>query len=245
MSKSKSVFLIMFLGYVTVALLNVFNVTSVGDQVLLGLSLCAMTMSISDCISIAKVILLKTHHLKYMAKVTTKFIDTKLKQSIQIHNTIVNIRNVKKNIEMTNNGYEKSKHPSLYEKKITIKIISAMENLLFTIAIFIFVMTPFTCINIGISSKVTVLITLLAFGFMCLNVFLSEIDARKTEKINSFFNNTQVIINTVFSDFSYFLSSQLYYREDLVAAKEAHEAKLNDCAIEDIINNSEMQTYDK
>lgn len=56
MGKSKFVFLIMFFGYIAIAILNAFNITSVGDEILLGLSLCALTMSLSDSFSIIKAI---------------------------------------------------------------------------------------------------------------------------------------------------------------------------------------------
>ena len=239
MNKSKYVFLIMFFGYITIAVLKAFNVTSVGDEILLGLSLCAMTMSLSDCVLISKVILIKANQSKYIAKVTSIFINTKLEQNNQFYSTSVNIRNVKKNIELTNKGYEKSQHPALYDNKKLIKLLRIIEIILFTISIFIFVMTPFAKISVETSTKATVFITLVAFGFMCLNIFLSEIDAKKSEKIHNFFNNSQIIINSVFPDFSNFLSNQLYYREDLIAAEEAHKEKINQETNEDKINNIE------
>ena len=133
MNKSKYVFLIMFFGYITIAVLKAFNVTSVGDEILLGLSLCAMTMSLSDCVSISKVILIKANQSKYIAKVTSIFINTKLEQNNQFYSTSVNIRNVKKNIELTNKGYEKSQHPALYDNKKLIKLLRIIEIILFTI----------------------------------------------------------------------------------------------------------------
>ena len=63
-----------------------------------------MTMSLSDCVSISKVILIKANQSKYIAKVTSIFINTKLEQNNQFYSTRVNIRNVKKNIELTNKG---------------------------------------------------------------------------------------------------------------------------------------------
>ena len=244
MGKSKFVFLIMFFGYIAIAILNAFNITSVGDEILLGLSLCALKMSLSDSFSIIKVISLKRNHLKYIAKITSKFIDKKLNQNVQVHSSIVNIRNLKKNVEQTNKGYEKSQHPTLYESKKCVKFLIICEHLLFVISIFVFVMTPFWHMSIEIASKMAVFITLLAFGFMCFNVFLSEIDLKESERHYDFLNNTQIIINSVFSDFTNFLNKQLYYREDLIAEKKAHDdildKELNDLT-EEIINDIEKQ----
>ena len=98
--------------------------------------------------------------------------------------------------------------------------------------------------SIEIASKMAVFITLLAFGFMCFNVFLSEIDLKESERHYDFLNNTQIIINSVFSDFTNFLNKQLYYREDLIAEKKAHDdildKELNDLT-EEIINDIEKQ----
>ena len=237
MSKSKYVFLIMFLGYISIAIMNTLNITFVGDEVLLGLSICALTMSLSDSFSIIKVISLKKNHFKYIAKISSAFINNKLNQFNQMHNPNVNIRNLKKNIEQNNKGYEKAKHPLIYECKKRVKFLTVCEHLLFIISILIFVITPFLHISVDTASKMAVFITLVAFGFMCFNVFLSEIDLKESEKNLNFSNNTQIIINSVFPDFNNYLNSQLYYREDLIAAKEAHESILNEDTIEDIASS--------
>ena len=54
--KSKFVFLIFFIGYIIIMFSNAAGFIIVGDEILLGLSLSALLMSLGDCVSPKKIL---------------------------------------------------------------------------------------------------------------------------------------------------------------------------------------------
>ena len=118
-------------------------------------------------------------------------------------NTWINIRNIKKNLEIQNPAYHKAKHPNEYIHTKKIKMCKWIELVFFFLSILSFVVTPFLKISLDAMNALTISITLLAFGFMCLNLFLSDINEELNKRHIDFINNTQIHISSAYNDFSY------------------------------------------
>lgn len=221
--KSKFVFLIFFIGYIIIMFSNAAGFIIVGDEILLGLSLSALLMSLGDCVTGIKISMCQSNQMAYITKCTSFFIEDRFKKKVPVSNTGINIRNVKKNLEIQNPTYRKAKHPNEYINTKKIKVCKWVELVFFFLSILSFVVTPFLRISLDTIKALTISTTLLAFGFMCLNLFLSEINEELNKRHIDFINNTQIHISSAYNDFSYWLNNQLNFREDLKAAQEEAE----------------------
>lgn len=242
--KSKFVFLILFLGYVFVAIGDLIGFVTSGQEILFGLSLSALLMSLSDCITGLKIGLFQRNEMGYITKCSSRFIEDKLKKKICPANQSVNIRNVKKNLEEENPNFKKSKHPNEFNTLIMMKTLKFIEILFFSISILAFVVSPFFSIPSEVIEKATIIITLFAFGFMCLNIFISELNTELNKKRMIFINNTQIHIDSAYTGFSYWLNNQLFCREDLKAAQKEIEENEN-FGLVDVLTDDSNYSNDK
>lgn len=215
MKKSQYVFLILFIGYCFISVLNWKGILIIDNKILVGLSASALFMGLSDCFDSLTNWLIGKNNMGYIVRYTIKFIDDKLNAHIVGSNTNVNIRNVKKNLELMNRKYMQAEHPSEFVNNTKITILYRMANIFFILSIFVFVMTPFLDIDNIVTDKLAVTITLIAFSVMCLNLFLSEIANEWVNKQCDFNNKDSIIINSVFNDYSTSLVWHLNYYEDV------------------------------
>lgn len=220
MSKAKLLFLVLAVGYVSIGVLSLIGVVEVSNIVLLGLSLSAFFTSLSDTLNQWIIYRSQKNHMSYIAKCSVKFVDNKLETGAQRVSNSISIRNVKKNIENQNPRFEKSIHPSIYAEKAHIKFLTILTYVFYVLSVIAFIIPPFIKVDFALLDKVSIFIALWAFGVMCFNIFLSELNADLSKKIFDFFNFTQPIVNSVYPDFMERLNSQLNYREDLKASKE-------------------------
>ena len=72
--KSKFVFLIFFIGYIIIMFSNAAGFIIVGDEILLGLSLSALLMSLGDCVTGIKISMCQSNQMAYITKCTSLFI---------------------------------------------------------------------------------------------------------------------------------------------------------------------------
>ena len=90
-----------------------------------------------------------------------------------------------------------------------------------------FVVTPFIKNQQADLTNISVFITLCAFGLMCLNVFISELQNDLFKKQSDFYNSTHILINLTYQNFTMFLDSQLNHRVGLLAAKKLRAQRKN------------------
>lgn len=220
MSKAKLIFLILAVGYIFIGVLSLIGVVDVSNIVLLGLSLSAFFTSLSDTLNQWIMCGSQKNHMSYIAKFSVKFINNRLETGAQQFSNSISIRNVKKNIENQNPRFEKSTHPSIYAEKAHIKFLTILNYVFYVLSVISFIIPPFVKVDFAILDRISIAIALWAFGVMCLNMFLSELNSDLSRKMFDFFNYTQPIVNSVYPDFMGMLNSQLNYREDLKANKE-------------------------
>lgn len=215
MKKSHFVFLIMACVYLAIAVLSFAEIIVVSDNILLGLSIAALLMSLSDIFEGCYLYKAGRNELRFICLFTSNVLKERISFGANLNNNLVSIGNVKKNVEQFVSHYELGVHPSEYWKNKKNYILHKISVLCFVLSIAGFLSTPFLP---SVSVKgVSMLLTLLAFSVMCLNLFVSECVSEISEKRNSFFNNTQIIIEAICPGFSGYLNRSLYYYEDFFA----------------------------
>lgn len=232
MSRSRLIYIVLFLGYISIALFNMLGALSVGTTVLFGLSLSALLASLSDAVNGFMSVLCQRNHMSYIAKSSISFIESKLKSAVPQNINSADFFNIKKNLEDQNPYFQKSIHPNVYWRTKGIKILRIIMYFLDACSILTFVISPFFEDKPIDLTKISIFITLCAFGFMCLNVFISEIQNDFVKKQNDFYNSTHILINLAYPDFATFLDAQLNHRESLLISKELRENDANKTQME-------------
>ena len=204
MSRSRLIFIVLFLGYISIAFFNVLGFLSVGTTVLFGLSLSALLASLSDAVNGFMSVLCQRNHMSYIAKSSISFIESKLKSAVPQNINSADFFNIKKNLKDQNPYFQKSIHPNVYWRTKGIKILRIIMYFLDACSILAFVISPFFEDKPIDLTKISIFITLCAFGF----------------------------INLAYPDFATFLDAQLNHRESLLISKELRENDANKTQME-------------
>ncbi len=227
MTKSKLIFIVLFAGYIVIAILNAFGILSVGSIVLFGLSFAALLSSVSEAINGIIGILTQKNQIDFIAKCSIAFIVDKLNSAAPRSTNIADIANIRKNLEDQNPHYLKAVHSSEYWGRKSINGLRIVMYFLDAGSILSFVVTPFIKNQQADLTNISVFITLCAFGLMCLNVFISELQNDLFKKQSDFYNSTHILINLTYQDFTMFLDSQLNHRAGLLTAKKIRAQREN------------------
>lgn len=219
MKKSKYIFIILFIIYLLIGILSPLDVLNIGDNLLFALSAAALFVSASDVIS--KVHIYRNTSNSYYAalKITIDFLDNKIKCN-QTSNLVINVRNVKGNLEILQKKNYKFCHPDDYMKKKSNSALNTFSLLLFIAGISSFIFIPFIKKDIS-NSAITSVITILAFAAMSLSLFLDEIIIEKQTDYNNLINEKHLLIQGSFWDFQNYFQTNMFYRKDLIAFQDA------------------------
>lgn len=180
MKKSSFVFLIMAIVYILLFVGYSLRMVTITNNIVFGLSLTALLISISDLLS--KVIVFRSIENEYqqMIEYTLSFIEKKIKLK-QTNNPIIIIRNLRSSIEMGKKKKYKPVHPLEYADNSLNKALNIASIILFMLGISVFIFTPF--INeYDIMDHITTRITVAAFASMCLGVFFDDQIMHKQEE---------------------------------------------------------------
>ena len=218
MKKSKFVFIILAVVYALMALLYPFDVLKIGENLLFALSVSALLISTSDIFNKVGMYLYTTNTYNADLKVTIDFLDYMIKNGFT-NTRNMNVRNVKENYdELLKKNYTFC-HPSDYAKKKILAIINVVTLILFILGITAFIIIPFIDANIT-DSKITSIITILAFSSMALGLFFDELIDEKQVEINALLSEKHLVINAEYPTFRNYFESNMYYRNDLKASQE-------------------------
>ena len=218
MKKSKFVFIILAVVYALMALLYPFDVLKIGENLLFALSVSALLISTSDIFNKVGMYLYTTNTYNADLKVTIDFLDYMIKNGFT-NTRNMNVRNVKENYdELLKKNYTFC-HPSDYAKKKILAIINVVTLILFILGITAFIIIPFIDAKIT-DSKMTSIITILAFSSMALGLFFDELIDEKQVEINALLSEKHLVINAEYPTFRNYFESNMYYRNDLKASQE-------------------------
>ena len=140
MKKSKFVFIIMAVIYFAVAIADGFGWLIITNNILLGLSLSALFSSISDIFANFVWRNALTNEFAFMIQITSDFLSEKIAQNV--YSSIINIRNVKLDVESMSNTYQTAVHPSDYHKLKRNTVINTISMGCFILSIAAFILFP-------------------------------------------------------------------------------------------------------
>lgn len=190
MKRSKHIFAIMAVMYVVIAVASSLQWIVISDNILIGLSMSALFSALSGIMENGANIITNRNEFAYIVCIASNFLETKISQNL--YSPLINIRNVKFEVESMSKGYKTAKHPKEYCQGWYYKFWNISSQIFFILSIAVFILAPFFSM---ISDQIySVVLTLVAFSAMCINVYLGEYLADIIEKKNSFLNKEQVII---------------------------------------------------
>lgn len=213
MKKSSFVFIIMATIYFVVAILDGFGWMTITDNVLLGLSLSALLSTISDVLYNIGWLKTVSNEYNYIIQVTVNFLSEKRTNNVPNTNPNINMDGVNQYIKEMSKNYKNAIHPYEYDKKKSITFTKVSAQVFFIFSITIFILIPF--LKISIPQSILTALTLGAFSAMCFNFYLGEAISEKANKKNDdFMNKEQVIIQTAYPDFCFYLNKRLQVQID-------------------------------
>ena len=197
MTKSRHVFLIFSFIYIGIAIGGMFSLLTISDNVLLGLSISSLFISLADAINNYDSVKKWKNDYNFSLLLSSEYLQRKIDNG---YSSIGNfdIYNIKYNIEVL---MTKSNpiHPVEYAKKTRFKVLDIISTIFFTIGIASFIVVPFFKSEIGYN--ISRYITVLAFSFVCGNLFLCDIEKDIMQKNYSFMNDKQSLISAVFPEY--------------------------------------------
>lgn len=210
MRKSKYVFLILSLLYVLIYILNILHIVTIDENIMIGLTASAFLMSLSDVCNNILIFRITRNELGYMCYLAVD----KLQEYISSGMTetpLVNVINLRKNIELLVPNYKEKIHPNkFYMSKIN-KVLSILGKVCFVLSISFFVLTPYFAVVIN--QQISICLTLFAFSIMCFNIFIEEKIGDYLEKKNNFINNTEIIIQSFSPGFIESINRSLFFED--------------------------------
>lgn len=218
MKKSKYIFIILAIVYALMAILYPFDILNISENLLFALSSAALLISASDAVSkFCSYLCIKNTYYADL-KTTIDFLDSMIASGLTNTRTI-NVRNVRENYKGLLKDSYTFCHPYDYAQKAILKNLSFISLLLFIMGITAFIIIPFFGFTIS-DTKITSIITILAFSAMALSLFFDElIDERQTD-INMLINEKHLAIHAEYPGFKLYFDSNMYYRNDLIAFQE-------------------------
>lgn len=210
MRKSKYVFLILSLLYVLIYILNILHIVTINESIMLGLTSSAFFMSLSDVCNNILICRITRNELGYICYFASNALQEYISSGIT-ETPLVNVINLKKNIELLVPNYKEMIHPNKFYMNRINKMLSILGNIYFVLSIAFFILTPY--LAVVVNQQISICLTLLAFSTMCLNIFIEEKIGDYLEWKNNFMNNTQIIIESFASGFIARLNRNLFFED--------------------------------
>ena len=219
MNKSKFTFCILGIVYFGIAIGSLLSNSIVTNNVVLGLSITSLLISFGDTIDTLCSVFMLRNAYNFALDATVEFLNQKIQYNIQPAIN-VDVRNIRSGIEGLKTSKAKSiKHPSIYQKNRLFRYASIISTVLFILSIAVFILMPFFPESVY-DEKASRIITIFAFAFICMSIFLNdwrqEIDSAK----NRFENETQAIINSAYIDYITAYQGQMQHYEAYTEQKK-------------------------
>lgn len=221
MNRSKSVFIILAIVYVLVALGLKFEVLSVNNNILLGLSISALLISISDAINKYVYYRQSVNLFQFELQKTIDFLQNKIEAGLT-NSPVVNIRNFTSNLSILKKNNYNPYHPNDYDKNKINKSFHIIAFIIFVLGIAAFISIPFIKENIA-NTSINMLITILAFASMNLTLYFDEIIQEEQDKRINLTCDKHLLIQCVYSDFLNYFQAETIFLKDTEAIKEMQE----------------------
>lgn len=227
MNKTEYTFLVFGTVYFIIAICTSINLFCVNSNVLLGLSLTSLFISIEDITRKSISIKLWRNLYEYTLYIASDYITQQIENgvtpnaNIDLYNIRMNINNNRINTEVI------PEHPSRYQSKRFLRILNRISNGSFIFSIASFIILPFLEIDSDIS-KVSQIITLFAFSFICIGIFLGDYQQKIANSRASFENNDNLIIDASFPGYMNYYVFRTNHYESYSVQMQLEEKKKHD-----------------
>ena len=195
MNKSKGIFYILGFAYIGIAIGSMLSFFDVNGNVLLGLSISSLLISLGDFSSNIRTLYIERNNLNYSLDLACDILTNYINAG-KTPQTQIDVYNVKKSLDALKTQ-RKAIMPSDYENKKTISFLNITSKGLFFLSIPIFIVVPFVkqALSIEILSQT---ITLFAFTFMCINIAINERYSDINQTRLNFENDKLLIIENAY-----------------------------------------------
>ena len=215
MKKSKYVYLILFVVYMVIALASSCSILSINENVLLGLSIASLFMSLSDMFSNIIQIMLEKNEYNYSLFITSEFLQQKIQAGFITANCI-DVCNIKYNIDALMSTKNPT-YPNTYNKKRGFLFLHIFSVIFLVLAISCFIGFPFLTIS---NNNLAKYVTIVAFAFVCLNLYLNEVEYEIKVNEHSLKNDKQSLIRVLFPDFDSYYFGKTEHEDNYQKAQE-------------------------
>ena len=195
--RSKYIFLILACVYAGISLGGMLSFFAISESVLLGLSVSSVLISLADGVSNYCRIKALENEYDFALFVTSEYLQRKIDEGF-LAMGYIDVCNLKYEID-TLKSNPKPTHPAEYGKRKLIKYGQLIANAFFIVGIASFILIPFSQIlAIGNMSKY---VTIIAFSFMCGNLFMGDRITELQQNKYHFDSGKQILISSLFPDF--------------------------------------------
>lgn len=199
MSRSKNVFLVFSIVYIGVALGGAFSLLSITENVLLGLSISSLFISLADSINSYFRNEMIRNDYNYSLSIASEYLQHRIDEG-QLSVGNFDICNIKYGIDMLK-SQAISIHPVEFSKKKRFMVGNVISTAFFVIGIASFVFLPF--IKTGANNSLASCVTVIAFASMCGNIYLNELQNEISNNKFLFDNDKQSLIAALFPNYMY------------------------------------------
>lgn len=195
MNKSRSIFFILGLAYIGIAIGSKLSLFEINNNILLGLSLSSLLISLGDITNNCCGLFIVHNDYNYILNIASEYLTRYINQGTRPM-TYIDVYNVRKSVdELVTKKH--ALHPVEYKEKRVFKIMQAISKGFFVIAVTAFVVIPFVKQELDVWGF-SQIITLFAFAFVCINVALTDRISEIGSNRMSFEFDKQVIIDNAF-----------------------------------------------
>jgi hypothetical protein len=227
--------------YLGIAVGSILNWFSVSNNVLLGLSIASLFISLGDTVDKLVGICIWRNIYEYSLYVTSCYLTEKIDNNV-LPSISIDAYNVRLNIDgLRTNKQKVPSEPLKYQNKKRFGLFGLISKILFIIGIAIFVLSPFVIVDFNIND-LSKTITIFAFAFMCINIFLGDYQQDIINSKNNCEMDKHLIIEAAFPGFINYYINRTQHSEAFSSSQKKKEGiQQQECeAKEDL--SSEKQT---
>ena len=231
MKRAKYMFLVLPIAYILIAIGKAVSFLDVNNNILLGLSLTSLLLSIGDSISIISSYRIVQNSLEYSLSWLSRRLGERIEENT-VDTIHYDVYNIKAGIDNIKSVKKESIHPIEYSKRKAVVFFQHVPIVFFGLAILCFVIIPFVKKDITNNSAPQYL-TIVAFAVMCLNIYLDEETTELNWTVNFLNGDKLILVNSAcpgilveyFNHMQHYMSSQKLEEEMKQLQKTADKVK--------------------
>lgn len=217
--KTRGIFLILVIVYMLIGTMGCLEVISVGSNLLFGLAVSTLLMSVSDICD--DVVLMKkgVNEYGFLLKCTTSYLEQEMGADSERFMKNPTLCTVKQELINTKVDFEKTVHPLQFDRRQIFMVTEKLSAVLFALSVAAFILVPFVNQE-WFSSRASILMTVWAFTALCLDLYVQELISDTDDARHAFWSQTQLMLQTTYPEFPAYLNQMICCQEEYDAMQE-------------------------